>query len=138
MVDANKEARMDPHTEEPRQDNTEIDDEALETALAESLTELAPEASHTVSEEDFIQAVGSALEAVGGQLLFKMCVEKDGEGEHVAAASVGEGGNRQFLLLSLPTSGGVLKVETTARSENPVAGIAAAYAGLMDVFEAAA
>lgn len=129
---------MDPHTEEPRQDNTEIDDEALETALAESLTELAPEASHTVSQEDFIQAVGSALEAVGGQLLFKMCVEKDGEGEHVAAASVGEGGNRQFLLLSLPTSGGVLKVETAARSENPVAGIAAAYAGLMDVFEAAA
>ncbi|HMM65090.1 MAG TPA: hypothetical protein PKD01_13230 [Mesorhizobium sp.] len=129
---------MDPHTEEPRQDNTEIDDEALETALAESLTELAPEASCTVSEEDFVQAVGSALEAVGGQLLFKMCVEKDGEGEHVAAASVGEGGNRQFLLLSLPTSGGVLKVETAARSENPVAGIAAAYAGLMDVFEAAA
>ncbi|RWH25693.1 MAG: hypothetical protein EOQ76_19265, partial [Mesorhizobium sp.] len=71
-------------------------------------------------------------------LLFKMCVENDGEGQHVAAASVGDGGNRQFLLLTLPTAGGALKVETAARSSNPVAGIAAAYAGLMDAFKAAA
>ena len=47
-------------------------------------------------------------------------------------------GNRQFLLLTLPISGGALKVETAARSTNPVARIAAAYAGLMDAFKAAA
>jgi hypothetical protein len=38
----------------------------------------------------------------------------------------------------LPTVGGALKVETTSRSSNPVAGIAAAYAGLMDAFQTAA
>ena len=34
--------------------------------------------------------------------------------------------------------GGPLKVETVASSKNPVAGITAAYAGLMDVLKAAA
>ncbi|CAM5508692.1 hypothetical protein ATER59S_03796 [Aquamicrobium terrae] len=129
---------VDPQTEETRQDDSRIDDEALETALVESLTELEPERPETVSEDDFVQAVGGALEAVGGQLLFKMCVQRDGQGEHVAAASIGVGGERQFLLLTLPTRGGALKVETAARSANPVAGIAAAYAGLMDVFQTAA
>ena len=129
---------QEPRPQEPRQDDSRIDDEALETALAESLTELAAEPSRTVSEDEFVEAVGGALEAVGGQLLFKMCVDRAGEGEHVAAASIGEGGGRQFLLLTLPTRGGALKVETAARSANPVAGIAAAYAGLMDVFKAAA
>ena len=65
-------------------------------------------------------------------------LDKDTGGEHVAAASIGDGSRRQFLLLTLPTSGGALKVETTSSSSNPVAGIAAAYAGLMDVFKAAA
>lgn len=113
------------------------DDEALESTLAESLAELVPRA-RTVSEDEFIEVVGGALEAVGGRLLFKMCVANEGEGQHVAAASIGDGGNRQFLLLTLPTAGGRLKVETASKSSNPVAGIAAAYAGLMDVFPAAA
>ena len=45
---------------------------------------------------------------------------------------------RQFLVLSLPVAGGKLSVETAARSRNPVAGIAAAYAGLADAFAHAA
>lgn len=114
-----------------------LDDKVLEDSLAESLSELVPETA-TVSEDEFIEVVGGALEAVGGTLLFKMCIENEGEGQHVAAASVGDGDNRQFLLLTLPTTGGALKVETTSKSGNPVAGIAAAYAGLMDVFQAAA
>ncbi len=127
---------------DPRPDNHQTglqldDDAALETALAESLTDLASQPP-AVTEDEFAQVVGGALEAVGGQMLFKMCVQKGGEGEHVAVASVGEGGERQFLLLTLPTGGGALKVETAAKSANPVAGIAAAYAGLMDVFQAAA
>ena len=113
-----------------------LDDKALEDSLAESLSELVPET--TVSEDEFIEVVGGALEAVGGTLLFRMCIENEGEGQHVAAAAVGDGENRQFLLLTLPTSGGALKVETASKSDNPVAGIAAAYAGLMDVFQAAA
>ncbi|MER8530090.1 hypothetical protein [Mesorhizobium sp. M0598] len=127
--------------------DAQLDDKALENTLAESLADLVaadvaqadlvPDAK-AVSEDEFVEVVGGALEAVGGTLLFKMCVENEGEAQHVAAACVGEGGNRQFLLLTLPTSGGALKVETTAKSTNPVAGIAAAYAGLMDAFQAAA
>ncbi|RVC78204.1 hypothetical protein EN742_08765 [Mesorhizobium sp. M4A.F.Ca.ET.020.02.1.1] len=122
--------------------DTQLDDKApedlaLENALAESLTDLAPDA-RTVSEDEFVEVVGGALEAVGGTLLFKMCVQDGDEAQHVAAACVGDGGNRQFLLLTLPTVGGALKVETASRSTNPVAGIAAAYAGLMDVFQTAA
>ena len=124
---ANGEIRMD----------AQLDEKALESTLAESLDDLTP-AAKTVSEEEFIEVVGGALEAVGGQLLFKMCVENGGEGQHVAAAAVGDGSDRQFLLLTLPTGGGPLKVETASRSTNPVVGIAAAYAGLMDAFKTAA
>jgi hypothetical protein len=121
--------------------DAQLDDKDLETDLAESLAELAPQeapSTKIVSEDEFVEVVGGALEAVGGTLLFKMCVETDGEGQHVAAASVGDGDNRQFLLLTLPTTGGSLKVETASRSSNPVAGIAAAYAGVLDAFKAAA
>ncbi|MER8421494.1 hypothetical protein [Mesorhizobium sp. M1329] len=127
--------------------DAQLDDKALENTLAESLADLVaadvaqadlvPDAK-AVSEDEFVEVVGGALEAVGGTLLFKMCVENEGESQHVAAACVGDGGSRQFLLLTLPTSGGALKVETTSKSTNPVAGIAAAYAGLMDAFQAAA
>lgn len=120
-----------PHAE-PRSD-----DAVLEAALDESLTDLEP-LPPIVPEDEFVQIVKGALDAVGGRLLFKICAGAAGNGEHVAVASVGEGGKRQFLLLTLPARGGALKVETTARSANPVAGIAAAYAGLMDVFQAAA
>lgn len=112
-------------------------DDTLENTIAESLADLAPDI-RTVSEDEFVEVVGGALEAVGGTLLFKMRLETEGKGQHVAAASIGDSGERQFLLLTLPTDGGTLKVETASKSSNPLAGIAAAYAGLMDVFPAAA
>jgi len=131
---------MDAQPEDVPADDAE--DRLLEETLADSLTELAPEAldpeARTISEDEFVEVVGGAVEAVGGTLLFKMRIDNDGEGQHVAAAAVGSAENRQFLLLTLPTSGGALKVETASKSANPVAGIAAAYAGLMDVFQAAA
>ena len=117
--------------------DAQLDEKALESTLAESLDDLTPDAK-AVSDDEFAEVVGGALEAVGGTLLFKMCVANGTEGEHVAAACIGEASNRQFLLLTLPTAGGALKVETAARSANPVAGIAAAYAGLMDAFKTAA
>ena len=98
---------------------------------------LAPPANG-VSETDFENVVRGALEAVGGSLLFKMKVGDGGAGQHVAAAAVGIGEARQFLLLTLAAAGGQLKVETAARSASPLAGIAASYAGLMDAFQAAA
>ncbi|MHA6685100.1 hypothetical protein [Mesorhizobium sp. A556] len=114
------------------------DDAILESTLAESLGELVPD-NHAVSDDAFVEVVAGALEAVSGTLLFRMRAEIDGQEQHVAAASFGDGGNRQFLLLTLPASGGgALKVEPISKSANPVAGIAAAYAGLMDAFQAAA
>jgi hypothetical protein len=99
---------------------------------------LSPPVLHEVSDNDFEEVVRGALEAVGGQLLFKMKVGADSEEHHAAAAAVGLGHSRQFLLLTLPTHGGQLKVETTTRSSSPLARIAESYAGLMDVLKAAA
>ena len=137
-MDAQLDDRLDDsQAEDVQLDDIQLDDKELEDTLTASLADLVPEAT-TVSEDEFVEVVGGALEAVGGTLLFKMCVQNEGKGQHVAAASIGNGGNRQFLLLTLPTGGGPLKVETASSSSNPVAGIAAAYAGLMDVFKTAA
>ena len=120
-------------------------DQGPEPAL-ESPTLLAPSDTHLlaapvlrqVSDRDFEDVVRGALEAVGGTLLFKMKVGAGSEAHHAAAAVVGLGASRQFLLLTLPAQGGQLKVETTSRSNSPLAKIAESYAGLMDVLKAAA
>jgi hypothetical protein len=109
-----------------------------QTLLAAADTKLLAPPEHEVSDNDFEEVVRGALEAVGGTLLFKMKVGADDEAHHAAAAAVGLGEGRQFLLLTLPTHGGQLKVETTSRSNSPLAGIAESYAGLMDVLKAAA
>lgn len=111
----------------------------IPTSLPSSdTTLLVPPVLHEVSDNDFEEVVRGALEAVGGKLLFKMKVGADSEAHHAAAAAVGLGHSRQFLLLTLPTHGGQLKVETTTRSNSPLARIAESYAGLMDVLKAAA
>lgn len=110
------------------------DDEAIEPTPADGL-EIA---ATSVTEEEFTQLVDDALEAVGGILLFKMRIDDDGEDRHVAAASIGDGARRQFLLLSLPVSGGKLKVESASRSTSPLAKLAEAYVGVVEAFRAAA
>lgn len=109
----------------------------VEEALAEALETPAPQ-TVALTEEEFAAIAADALEAVDATLLFKMFVGQGEQAQHVAAAALGEGAERQFLLLSLPAGGGALKVEAATASSNPVAGIAAAYAGLMDVLQAAA
>lgn len=106
--------------------------------LAAPDTKLLAPPRRDISETDFEEVVRGALEAVGGTLLFKMRIDAEGQAHHAAAAAVGVGEGRQFLLLTLPIDGGQLKVETVARSASPLARIAASYAGLMDVFKAAA
>ncbi len=115
------------------------------TSIPESLVLLPPQETkllapprRDISETDFEEVVRGALEAVGGTLLFKMRIDAEGQAHHAAAAAVGVGESRQYLLLTLPMEGGQLKVETVARSASPLARIAASYAGLMDVFKAAA
>lgn len=91
-----------------------------------------------VSDGEFETVCQQSLGAVGGVLLFKLRVGRGVECQHVAAGVIGEGPARQFLVLSLPVAGGKLSVETAARSRSPVAGIAAAYAGLAEAFAHAA
>lgn len=109
-------------------------------AVAETVEKTATEAAPAtfVTEGDFEQLVDEALEAVGGILLFKMRIDDEGEDKHVAAASIGDGARRQFLLLSLPVAGGKLKVETASRSKSPLAKLAEAYVGVVEAFRAAA
>ena len=101
-------------------------------------TESAASPGTEVTDEEFAKVVRGALEAVGGTLLFKVRIGTGQTAHNVAAASVGGGDGRQFLLLSLPATGGQLKVEMAVRSASPLAGIAASYAGLMDALQAAA
>jgi hypothetical protein len=93
----------------------------------------------TVSEDEFEEIATAALDGVGGMMLFKMRIENDGfDSQLVAAGSVGDGKARHFLILSMPAAGGQLRVEQASDSKNPIAGIVASYAGLADVFSAAA
>ena len=96
------------------------------------------EKDRVVSDSEFEAVVRGALEAVGGTLLFRMLVGDEDQKQHAAAAFVGVRDSRQFLVLTLPMAGGQLKVETAARSSNPVAKIAASYAGVAEAFAAAA
>lgn len=91
-----------------------------------------------VSDQDFEEVVHGALDAVNGTLLFKIRVDRADKPHYAAAAFVGHGESRQFLVLTMPLGGGHLSVETTAKSKSPIAGIAAAYAGLADAFAHAA
>jgi len=111
--------------------------ENLEDAGHETALKIAP-VGEAISDETFEYLVREALEAFHGTMLFKMHLGNDDDGEHVAAASIGEGGSQQFLILTQPVGGGRLRVETAAQSESPVARIVASYAGLAQVFAPAA
>lgn len=114
-------------------------DAQSEVAGALSGTGIEPNASaRDVSSDDFEEVVRGALEAVGGTLLFKMKVGADDEAYHAAAAVVGLGSSRQYLVLTLPAQGGSLKVEASSHSNSPVARIVESYAGLMDALKVAA
>ena len=125
-------------TQNPVDHHPEPTTEAPILLPAPDTERLAPIEVPEVSDNDFEEVVRGALEAVGGTLLFKMKVGAENEAHHAAAAAVGLGESRQFLLLTLPTHGGQLKIETTSRSKSPLARIAESYAGLMDVLKAAA
>ncbi|WP_432284566.1 hypothetical protein SLT36_22830 [Aminobacter sp. BA135] len=151
------EAAVAPELAAETSDETEVEAEAPAAEEAapvvlgpEELTAQAPEdagpaniaapsiAPGSVSESEFAVMVDDALEAVGGILLFKMRLDEAGEDRHVAAASIGDGARRQFLLLSLPVTGGKLKVESASRSNSPLAKLAEAYVGVVEAFRAAA
>lgn len=113
--------------------------EALQEAVLAQVVADAPSiAAEFVTETEFAQLVDDAIESFGGILLFKMRLDEGGIDKHVAAASIGDGARRQFLLLSLPATGGKLSVESASRSNSPLAKLAEAYVGVVEAFRAAA
>jgi len=87
--------------------------------------------------QDFERSLQTALAATGGILLFQMRIDHPDKRESVAAISIGTGAERRFFLIILPAEGGKLRVEPVETSDNPLAHIAAAYAGLADRYKAA-
>ena len=126
----------DTRLEQPDQ-TPEQTEGTLEQSVSEQAAEL-PKQGETVSDAHFEQVVRDALEGVGGMLLFKMRLDGETGADHVAAAAIGEGAERRLLLLTLPAGATQLKVETAAKSSNPLAAIAASYAGLADALATAA
>lgn len=82
--------------------------------------------------DGFETALLKALKLVGGHLLFHVRVDNSPGRQRVAAVSVGEGPDRQVLLVVLPTHGGPMSVEAPDVADDPFAGLAASYAGLLD------
>jgi hypothetical protein len=85
----------------------------------------------------FEESILTALKATGGEILFQMRLENK-DCQRVAAVRIGREDERQFALVIMPPDGGLMRVEPVAHSSNPVAKITESYAGLMDVFHAAA
>ncbi|MGN6772353.1 MAG: hypothetical protein ACTHJQ_21255 [Rhizobiaceae bacterium] len=86
----------------------------------------------------FEGAVTAAVDSVGGELLFDMPMPAETDCQRVAAVSVGSGEERALVLVMLPKDGEALHVEAVEESSHPVAGIVAAYAGLMQHLAVAA
>jgi len=85
----------------------------------------------------FEESIQTALKEIGGEMLFQMRLENE-DCQRVAAVRIGNDTERQFALVIMPPDGGLMRVEAVAQSSNPIAKITESYAGLMDVFRAAA
>ena len=71
------------------------------------------------------------MHSIGGEVLFTMPAPAEAGGERVAAVSLGDGEERLLALVILPEGGSGARIEQAETSDNPVAGIVAAYAGVM-------
>lgn len=105
-----------------------VDEEALGEDLAESLD--------LEMERDFGAIVRTAVDKIGGEILFE--VENVPESGHVAAVSMGAGEARRFVLVIQPSDGSPLRVEPAEESASPLAALAESYAGLVDAYKKAA
>lgn len=93
---------------------------------------------HDIESEGFEAAVAAAADSAGGALLFDMPMPAETDCQRVAAVSIGAGEERLLMLVTMPNEGDALCVETVDKSSHPVAGIVAAYAGLLDHMPVAA
>jgi hypothetical protein len=105
-----------------------------EAQAARPVPAVSPEAFEALARE-------AVSEMGGGVLLFSICVGPDEARRHVATARLDRADQdaaQDFVVLSMPAAGGDIKAEPAATSGDPVACIAAAYAGLADALAAAA
>jgi hypothetical protein len=98
--------------------------------------ELALQSQNLVSL-GFEESIRTALKPTGGEILFQMRIEDD-DCQRLAAVRIGRGEQCELALVIMPPDGGLVRVEPIAQSSNPVAAITESYAGLVDVFRAAA
>jgi len=108
--------------------SSSIDEDALGEDLAESLD--------LEMERDFGAIVRTAVDKIGGEILFE--VENVPDSGHVAAVSMGAGEARRFVLVIQPSDGSPLRVEPAEESASPLAALAESYAGLVDAYKKAA
>jgi hypothetical protein len=91
-----------------------------------------------IRSEGFEAAVAAAADSAGGALLFDMPMPAETDCRRVAAVAIGSGEDRLLMLVTQPNDEEALRVEAVEESSHPVAGIVAAYAGLMDRLRVAA
>ncbi len=138
--------KMDPAA--PNIALVELSSEALTANDAATRESVAVESLETVELElalhnqnlvsmGFEDSIRAALERTGGEILFQMRIENE-DCQRVAAVRIGDGEEREFALVIMPPNGGLMRVEPLAQSTNPLARITESYAGLIDVFRAAA
>jgi hypothetical protein len=140
---------MQPTTPDAASDDDALFDALVEAMEADPLPEAAPVAqaapqaeaappAEAVSPDAFAALARKAAAELGGTLLFSICVGPDEARRHVATARLGEGEAQEFVLLTMPAAGGTITTEPAASSDEPVARIAAAYAGLAEALDRAA
>lgn len=114
------------------EDSPRKDDETQSLEAVELELELH---NQDLVSQGFEESIRVALRRIGGEILFQMRMENE-DCQRVAAVRLGQ--ERELALVIMPPDGGLMRVEPVAKSSNPLAMITESYAGLMDVFKAAA
>ena len=87
--------------------------------------------SQDIPESGFEAAVRQAADRADGHFLFLMPAHMIEDCQRVAAVSVGSGENQATVLVLLQDDGRSFRIESAERSENPFAGMALSYGGLL-------
>ncbi|PSM18316.1 hypothetical protein [Nitratireductor sp. StC3] len=90
--------------------------------------------SQDIAESGFETALRRAAERADGSVLFHMPALAQRDCQRVAAVSLGAGHDTHTVLVLLGRDGGSVRIENARDSDNPFAGIALSYRGLLDLF----
>lgn len=109
----------------------------LATSLEAVELELSLE-QRNLSDEEFEAALRETVKSFGAVLLFNMKLQDEEGGRWAAAIALDDGEAREIAILELPCNGGSASVRPASESEQPIAAIASAYAGLAECWGKAA